>query len=121
MNPKDAIATLINSVERTFSDEGMPEDLARAIQTLAGDVFPAAAGTRSLSSHARGRGRTHPRARTLIIARERLLVFARHTKKWEAAHYELIDGSRMWVRDDMSTICPIGREIATHPMPPKPA
>ena len=59
--------------------------------------------------------------RTRGVHRQRVLVWARHTKKWEAAHPERIDDQWFWVRDGMSMICRMGEEVATHPLPPKPA
>lgn len=46
----------------------------------------------------------------------RVLVWARHTRRWEAAHQE----GDFWIRDDESTICKIGEEVANHPLPAPP-
>jgi hypothetical protein len=57
-----------------------------------------------------------------------VLVWAKHTRKWEFARQELPhandiargDTRAFWVRRDYSTICPVGEEIATLPVPPPP-
>ena len=59
---------------------------------------------------------------------KRVLIFARHTKRWETAHREKLDengitsadGQGWWVRDDFSTICKVGDEMAVQSLPPHP-
>jgi hypothetical protein len=45
-----------------------------------------------------------------------VMVFARHTRKWEIAK----KAGEWWERRDGSTICRIGQEVATHALPPAP-
>jgi hypothetical protein len=53
-----------------------------------------------------------------------VLIWARHTRKWEIARQEMIAVAAMrelwWVRRDTSTICRVGDEVAAHPLPAKP-
>lgn len=60
---------------------------------------------------------------------KRVLVWATHTRKWEIARkeprvYSVKRGEwrtgPFWVRDDYSTICEIGNEVATMALPPAP-
>lgn len=63
-----------------------------------------------------------------------VMIFARHTRKWEFAHTERLDvngitlprddfgrvGMHWWVRRDGSTICKVGSEVAQQPVPKAP-
>lgn len=53
---------------------------------------------------------------------ERMLVFAPQTKRWEICHAEIANGNglEIWVRDDQSTSCFVGKELAKHPLPSHP-
>lgn len=52
-----------------------------------------------------------------------VMIFARHTKKWEFAHKEPFDfggKAEQWVRRDGSSICAVSDEIAVQPVPQPP-
>lgn len=114
MTNPEAIAILINSVERTFADDALPEDVAQAIRTLARVAFPDAGPRPPVESR-----NTHARGRKVEV-----LLFARHTRKWEFAKQEWNEAQLKWQwirsRDGGSYICKVGEEIATMDAPPPP-
>lgn len=111
MNPRDAIMTLVESVERTYEDD-VPEREATAIaavvKLLRWSGFP------DMSRNTAARGR-----------KVEVLLFARHTRKWEFAKQEWNEAQLKWQwirsRDGGSYICKVGEEIAIMDVPPPPA
>lgn len=79
--------------------------------------------TRGVPDAAAAAGVVQEHAR--IRAGKELLVFARHTRKWEFAHQEWNEAQLKWQwvrsRDGGSYICKVGQEVATMPVPPPPA
>lgn len=59
---------------------------------------------------------------TSKIRKGRFLVWTAHVGKWETAHQEEIKSENRiaWIRDDMSSICWLGDEIAVADLPAKP-